>query len=576
MTRTQPDLRSDKSMMALGSETALKPHSLTPRRVAQSWWERFRHSRDALPLSLLAAFLLISLVTVLSQAYKYGITLDEPLMQGFGVYIAKFYQSLAGDRSFLTATGVGSHQPEHGGAFDAGVVAIQGIFKNVDPWLVRHMVTGVAGWLGIIGIALCGYELSGPWVALAASLGLWLFPRYYGAMYNNPKDVPAAAAMTFVIWATLLLIKHWNHRERALAMSALLGCCIGVATAIRATALSWFAVLIALLVGWWLLHGRSVWRERRLSVVMVQQLVVIATVGVSTFLSIMALWPYVYVNPFTNLYQAIIVLSHYPWHGTVFFNGQDSLAMRLPSGYVSTWILIGSPPMLLALAALGVGVIVAEAVRRRRIDAPVWVAPIGFALSLAPLLLLHPVLYDTLRQFLYIFPPLILVGAYGLVRSVSWLRRQGRPALRWAAVALLAVTLVSYSQTLVEMVMLSPYEYTYFSPLVGGLPGAASKFDTDYYGTCTKAAGEWLTQNYQRYTSVQSPSIEVIGGLITPFMPATVTYTNYTNAQPDFYISTTRNKHDQEYPSYQLIHVVAAEGVTLCVVKVNPAISKGT
>ena len=590
MTNTPPWIRSEHSASSdengeptLKRRAIVTPSSVPPSSVPPSspapWYLSFLRSRDFIPLALLVGFLFISLITALTQAYKYGITIDEPLQEQYGKAVLKWYLSFGKNTSFITGFRRTENMPEHGGVFDAVVVAIQYglkfVFKGIDLWLVRHVVTGFMGWLGIVGIALCGLELGGPWVAFAAATGLWLFPRYYGAMFNNPKDVPGAATLTFVIWATLLLVKHWKRRDMALKMSALLGFFLGVATAIRVTALSWFAVLVVLIVAWWLINGRSALRERRVVAELVHQAAVAATIGVSTLLTTMALWPFVFINPIGNLLESVIVLSHYPWIGPVLLDGQIYPSTQLPLSYIPIWIFIGSPPMLLVLAVLGVVVILAETVRRRRVESQAWTGLAGFAILMAPLLLLHPVLYDTLRQFLYIFPPLILLGAYGLVRSVTWLRGQRRAALRWTAVALLAVTVVSYVQVITDMMTLSPYEYAYFSPLIGGIKGAPGLYETDYYGSCSMAAAKWLAQNYHHYTSSSTPTVGasfLLEPLIQPYLPSTV---HYTDANPNFFIGFTRYNNDQSYPAYHLVDVVSTDGVPLCVVKVNPALFPG-
>lgn len=542
-----------------------------PQRARAAVQRIVAEPSDMAPFGLLAAFLLATLVTTLTQAHRYGVTIDEPLQQVYGQHVLAWYRSLGRDRSFLTAFPTVVHMPEHGGIVDAVIAALQSWFPGVDPWLMRRLASGVIGWLGIVAIALCGFELGGPWVALAASVGLWLYPRYYGAMYNNPKDVPATVSLLFVLWATLLLVRFWKQRGRTYEIAILLGCYLGVATAIRITALTWFALLAALLVGWWLMHGRAAWAERRVARELGRQGAVAAVMGVAWFTSTAALWPFVFLNPFTNLPEAVTVLSHYPWTGQVLFGGVEYPATQLPITYVPTWLVIGSPPMLLALAVLGVALAVTEALRRRRIDPAVAIVALAFVIPLASLLLLHPVLYDALRQFLYIVPPLILLAAYGLVRGVDSLLRGRRTALRWLAAGLLGITILSYAMVIADMAALSPYEYIYFSPLVGGLPGAAASYDTDYYGTCSTAAAAWLGQNYQRYTTASSPTVGSSGVLQDSITPALSARLQHTDAQPDFFIGFTRDGSDKTYPSYRTIHVVAVEGVTLCVVKVKPS-----
>lgn len=554
------------------TETGRSSVALLDTRDAPQYQHRWhaRLARSA-PFALLAVFLLMTLVTALTQARRYGVTIDEPLQQVYGEHVLAWYRSLGRDQSFLTAFPPAVHMPEHGGIVDAVIAALQSWFPGVDPWLMRRLASGVIGWLGVVAIALCGYELAGPWVAFAAAVGLWLYPRYYGAMYNNPKDVPAAVSLLFVMWVTLLLVRFWKQRARAYEIAVLLGCYLGVATAIRVTALTWFAVLAALLAGWWLIHGREVRREGQVAREVGRQSGVAAIIGVCWLASTAALWPFVFLNPLTNLPEAVTVLSHYPWTGQVLFGGVEYPATQLPMTYAPTWLVIGSPPMLLALAVLGVALAIAEAARSRRIDPAVAIVALTFVISLAPLLLLHPVLYDGLRQFLYVVPPLILLAAFGLVRSVAALMRRPRAEPRWLAAGLLGLTILSYALVISDMVALSPYEYMYFSPLVGGLPGAAASYDTDYYGTCGTAAASWLSQNYQRYTSTSSPTVASSTVLQDSIAPALPTRFNRVDAQPDFFIGFSRDGSDKTYPGYQTIHVVAVEGVTLCVVKAKPA-----
>jgi hypothetical protein len=44
---------------------------------------------------------------------------------------------------------------------------------------------------------------------------------------------------------------------------------------------------------------------------------------------------------------------------------------------------------------------------------------------------------------------------------------------------------------------LHPYEYVYFNRLEGGLPGASSRFETDYWGASYHEGLEWVVQNVQ-------------------------------------------------------------------------------
>ena len=75
---------------------------------------------------------------------------------------------------------------------------------------------------------------------------------------------------------------------------------------------------------------------------------------------------------------------------------------------------------------------------------------------------LHPVLYDGLRHFLFLIPPLILTQHMASYESLAWLARQERMAFRVAAAGLVAITMLSYAFDVKDMLALSPFEYSYF------------------------------------------------------------------------------------------------------------------
>ena len=372
----------------------------------------------------MVSVLVVSFVNIFAQAHLYGITIDEPLQQQNGKLILAWYQSLGKNTSFLTAFPAADFEPEHGGGFQALVALIQLWFNHTNLWLVRHTVTGLAGWLGFVGIALCGYVLGGPWVALFSVIGLWLFPRYTGSMWNNPKDVPAAASFTYLIWGTLLLMKNWGNYFRTLAYGALVGVLMGIATAIRANTLSWVGVLGVLLVCWWVSNYSIAWSTGRLRATIVWQVGAVLIIAATTMVSTILCWPYAFLSPVANIVHSLQVLAHYPWDGANLFWGQFILALDLPILYVPIWLIVGTPPVLLVLAAIGSGLLIIRSRRnihdKEKIQGRAmlaWVVLIGFVVSVAPLLLLHPVLYNTMRQMLYLFPLLILLGAYGFKES---------------------------------------------------------------------------------------------------------------------------------------------------------------
>ena len=121
---------------------------------------------------------------------------------------------------------------------------------------------------------------------------------------------------------------------------------------------------------------------------------------------------------------------------------------------------------------------------------------------------------------------------------------------------LIAITFLSYVQVGVEMIRLSPYEYTYFSPIIGGLPGANGNFDTDYYATCSYAAAEWLSENYRNYTNNSAPSFDAYFLLVPQLETYLPKQFGLSGTDPDFFIDFANDTNAPSHPGYRVIHVV--------------------
>jgi hypothetical protein len=308
--------------------------------------------------------------------------------------------------------------PQHGPLFETLVAGAQSTARGVsghaawaEPWHVRSVVTGLTGVVGIGLIGLCGVELgraarrmrraggsdpaaerddaSAWWLGLVAAVGLALYPRYTGGMFNNSKDVPLAVAMVLVLWLTMRLARRWVERpERLPVLDAILvGLALGAAMSIRVNALVWYGILGCLALGWLALR----WRRGRPDRLADLRRVVLtsALVAGTSYLSILAMWPYIFLNPVTGLPDAFASMSRYQWDNPILYGGEMVPAMHLPATYPLTWLWLGSPWLTVVLAVVGLGFVVAD-VARRRIDAAPLLVAAAFVLPLLALVVLRP------------------------------------------------------------------------------------------------------------------------------------------------------------------------------------------
>ncbi|HEU5111391.1 MAG TPA: hypothetical protein VFT95_22850, partial [Micromonosporaceae bacterium] len=465
--------------------------------------------RQHLPMGLLAVLFLLLAAFVATQADAHGRSWDEGLQDWYGGAVYQWYATRGADLTFMTAPEY-LQMPQHGPFFEAVVAAAQHAVPEADHWYVRSIVGGVTGALGVAAIALCGLELAGWWCAFLAAAGLALYPRYTGAIFNNSKDVPLAVAMIVLLWLTLRLARRWGSGRTYLLDSALVGVAAGVAVAIRVNAALWFIVLGLAAAGWWWRHGRAALADGGWRAALARQ----ATAGVlivgCAYLAILAFWPYIALRPVDGLIDSVRSMSAYDWTGIIPFEGREVRGDQVPRRYAPVWLLIGSPPATVLFGVVGAAFIAADLARRRLADARVLIAAALFVVPLAVIVLMRPTLYNGPRHFLFVVPGLVLLGALGVTRLVAALR-WSRPTL----VALVALVAVLWAPTVYAAARLHPFEYMYFSPLVGGYSGARDRYETDYWSLCQNPALDWLVDHHKAYPSATPPTV---GGLFDPWL----------------------------------------------------------
>ena len=220
-------------------------------------------------------------------------------------------------------------------------------------------------------------------------------------------------------------------------------------------------------------------------------------------------WPWALRDPLLNPLRALQAFADFnQGPPAVFFNGHWFDKANLPPAYLPVLFAVTLPEFYFLAFAAGLAR-AAAAARRFRPQPPArgfgpqpaayaTVGKLGLLLvaavvPLAIAILLRSKVYDNTRQFLFVLPPLAALAGCavaGLLRQPSL-----APGLKWPFAALLAVSL---GATLLDMVQLHPYEYVFFNrALGGGLPNAATRFDTDYWGLAYRDGAEWVLKNYQ-------------------------------------------------------------------------------
>jgi hypothetical protein len=133
------------------------------------------------------------------------------------------------------------------------------------------------------------------------------------------------------------------------------------------------------------------------------------------------------------------------------------------------------------LALVGVG----RAIRKRRTE-PVGLLLVGHWVFLLLLRALpHTPGHDGERQFLPAFGILALVAALGGASALDWSKRWGKGVIAFAL-----------AEGALSVALMLPVPLSYFSPIVGGLPGAAKlgMEPTYYWDALSDDAIDWLNR----------------------------------------------------------------------------------
>ncbi len=392
---------------------------------------------------------------------------------------------IAEPRLWLSDHPVPDYRPfMHGPAFQAASILFSQLvcgqpLAGGDPPEIelKHLAIFLFSWAGFAAFFFLARRLVGPWPAVLALLFLVAVPRYWGESFNNPKDIPFAAA--FLLAA--LALCRWNERRSA-GNLLLFVLAAGFLMSLRQDgAAIWLMALLAVL-----LRGRGAGESRRRPAL---SLAVLAA-GSTAVMFLLSPWLIEEPGRLLDLFRSG---GHQGWAGKVLFRGHEISLNREPAWYLLAWTLITVPLATLAAAGLGLGWLARENLPRpSRPSLALWLPIVlWFLLPTLFAVFAGSRFYNGIRHGLYTMPPLALLAAYGA--AAAW-RRLGerRPPWRLARAALAGALALGAADTLARMVHYHPYEAVYFNRAIGGLAGAQGRYDTEYWGAAAREGVEWV------------------------------------------------------------------------------------
>lgn len=537
--------------------------------------ERFR--LEGLPF---VAFMSCAILLVLATAGSYGIGWDEYCSSHYGELVLEYFKSGGASQECNSFYNLYLYGP----TFDLVAACV---YQFVPSWKyeLRHLFSAVFGLLTFVALMRLGRFYGDALLGLIAVVALALMPRFYGHSFINPKDIPFACG---IAWMMCLAIEICGDPARRTWRQFFhLACVIGLTTSIRAG--GWLIIgmlLPSLVVTLFLLGNREDSGESAGENQLLGKSIMLLLVS----WALMVLpWPWAHVSPFVRPLVAIRTSMAFHAEFPVLFEGTYHSSLHLPRYYLLKMIGVTTPISLLFFAF--VGMLAGTIQMIRRLPRHQLAVLLGGLLWLTvPVLcwtLVGSNIYDGIRHFLFVLPALAFWVAYGVIGICKRLR-QGY--VRVGGMALVAFLFLLPAMNLIQ---LHPFQMTYYNEFVGGTKGADRSYETDYWATGLREAAEWVNQQssdpdnlqvyllanrwnrlcFENFTAPNVSTTLLDTSSLDSSLPLERSFQAFRGDFPrkyTYFVAPVRANFDQFFADCPTVYKVQRGGATFAVVKAHP------
>jgi Dolichyl-phosphate-mannose-protein mannosyltransferase len=436
---------------------------------------------DDLAMLVLAVVALIAGLTF----RDYGLGWDDYTHAEYADLLLRMYGSGFKDTGALSFANLYMY----GGGFDMAAALLHKVIP-LELFETRRLLGAIVGVIGLAVTWRLGRRVGGPLAGLATVLLLALCPTFYGHMFMNPKDAPFAVAMVILMLGLVRLAEEYPQPSPRTILIVGLGAGLSIGSRILGGLALVYALagFVPLLMEEVRGNGAREAAHRFLHVVYV-----LLPGLVLGYLVMGLIWPWSIMEP-ANPFHALTYFSHFfekPWKEM--FDGALVSVPDMPWSYLPTLFALQLPEVLLGLAIAGVvGTFVvlprADVTARRKTI--LLMLTLAATLPLVIAMVKRPALYNGIRHFIFVIPPMTVLAGTAFAWGMNWLK-ENRRSWQPAAVAIFAFGLLL---PLGEMIRLHPYQYTHFNHIAGTVRSADNFFMLDYWGLALKQASDGLRE----------------------------------------------------------------------------------
>jgi hypothetical protein len=436
---------------------------------------------DDLAILVLAAVGLVASLTF----RDYGLGWDDYTHAEYADLLLRMYGSGFKDTGALSFANLYMY----GGGFDMAAALLHKVIP-LELFETRRLLGAIVGMIGLAATWRLGRRVGGPLAGLAALLLLALCPTFYGHMFMNPKDAPFAVAMVILMLGLVRLAEEYPSPSPRTILIVGLGAGLSIGSRILGG-----LALVYSLIGFvpLLLEEINTNGTREAARRFLHVIYVLLPGLILGYLVMGLIWPWSIMEA-GNPFHALTYFSHFfekPWKEM--FDGALVSVPDMPWFYLPTLFALQLPEVLLALSIAGVvGTVMllgraGVSGRRRTI---LLMLTLAATLPLVIAMVKRPALYNGIRHFIFVIPPMTVLAGTAFAWGMNWLR-ENRSSWQPVAVAVFSFGLLL---PLGEMIRLHPYQYTHFNHIAGTVRGADDRYMLDYWGLAFKQASDGLRE----------------------------------------------------------------------------------
>lgn len=425
------------------------------------------------------AYLLVLVIIALLLYKDYGISWDEPVQRGIGTAAYNYVEG--GDRTYMQIK-----DKIYGVGFELPLIYLEKLFRLYDTrevYLFRHLMNILFFcWASFIFFRL-NLKLFQKWsIAIIPTFMLLLSPRIFGHAFFNSKDLPFLCMYIIAFYSLYnYILQPKNFQLLVLAITA------GLLINFRIMGILFLATVLGTMLVLWIQK-----RERKIFIHGILFTLISALVLYAT-------WPYLWEQPFARFQNAFIMMSKFPWIGTMLFRGETIYPGDQLTNYLFTWMGITVPVLYLISGLVGIIIFLWQSIKKPKqiFETPLklmgWVFLLNWLAPIAAVLYLKSVLYDDWRQLYFIYPAFIVFAGY----LFYMVHQQKRILSRLSFLGMIGY----FGWIGIQMIRLHPYEQVYFNEMVSHKTNyLQSHYDMDYWGTSFYEGLQYIAKTDQSDT----------------------------------------------------------------------------